>query len=141
MSNINTVALSGNATRDPELKTFESGSKVAKLGLAVNRSRKDPNGDGYIEEASFFDVEVFGNYADVIFAKVRKGDAIVVHGRLEQQSWETDGQKRSKVVVIANQLDGACFYKKAEDVAPIAATETGGTMPAAGENTTDDIPF
>lgn len=136
MANINTVAVSGNVTRDPEMRTFESGTEKASFGLAYNRSRKNADGDGYIEETSFFDVEVFGNFAGLVGKKLRKGDAATVLGRLEQQSWETDGQKRSKVVIIAQQIDSPAFFKKVEEVAPLS---DGAQASAAA--TDDDIPF
>lgn len=137
MPNINTVAVSGNLTRDPEMRVFESGSKKASLGIAYNRARK--SGDDWIEETSFFDIEAFGYLAESIEKKLRKGDAVTVTGRLEQQSWETDGQKRYKVVIVADKIDSPAYFKKAEDVAPLGEGGSGQQAMAAAND--DDIPF
>lgn len=142
MSNINTVAVSGNLTRDPELRHTPSGTAIANLSVAVNRSRKQDDGS-YQDEVSFFDLTAFGNFAELISRKLRKADSVSVLGRLEQQRWETeDGSKRSKVVIIVQTIDSASFYKKDDEVAPMDAGE-----PAAQTGTQtqlpadDDIPF
>ena len=145
MSHINTVALSGNLTRDPEKKVVGDDFTIVNLGLAVNESRKNKDTGDYEEKANFFDVTVFGKFGDLVDRKCRKGDAVTVQGKLEYQSWETeDGSKRSKVVVIARELDGACFYKKDEDVkakeSGVTAT-TGEARTPQGDATDDDIPF
>lgn len=152
MSNINTVAVSGNLTRDPELRTFGDDGKVANLGIAVNRQRKDASGD-YVDEVSFFDVTVWGNFAGLTARKLRKGDSATILGRLEQQTWEKDGEKKSKVVIIASTIDSEGFFRskdedRSEDEAQGAgyepantpsgeATESTAAKPAAD----DDIPF
>lgn len=146
MSNINTVAISGNATRDPEIKTFDSGASVAEFGIAVNRRRK--SGDEYVDETSFFDVKAFGGtsgpgLAGLIGRKIRKGDAVTIAGRLEQRSWETENGKRSKVEIIINDIDSPAMYKKDEDVAPLASNGENAQPPLAegGAAPADDIPF
>lgn len=144
MSNINIVALSGNAVADPEIKHVgaEGDFAICNLRMAVNRDKKQADGS-YESEASYFDVTVLGKFGDLVDRKVRKGDAIVVGGRLEQQRWETtEGDKRSKVVVICNDLDGSAMYRKADDVP--AKTEGGSSPAPAGSSpkpTDDDIPF
>jgi len=116
MSHINTVALSGRATRDPEYVEMPSGNNLAKFGIAVERSWIDKNTSERVVKTSFFDVNVWGPFADVIFAKLRKGDAISLTGQLEQETWvdkETNGN-RSRVLVNANQVDGDCLFRKAD---------------------------
>ena len=104
MASYNRVVLVGNMTRDVELRTIQSGKSVAEIGLAVNERRPDPNGSGWIEEANFFDVTVWGRNAEVLRDYTRKGSSILVEGRLKQDTWEQDGQKRSKVKVVADRV-------------------------------------
>lgn len=144
MANVNTVTVSGNLTRDPETRwTSEDGSSaIVSLGIAVNRSRKNGEGE-YVDEVSFFDIDVFGSFALLVARKLRKGDSAVVNGRLEQQRYEQDGTERSKVKIIATQIDSqGLFRSKDEDNTPTAAVaaETGqAEIPAAPSD--DDIPF
>lgn len=137
MSNVNTVAVSGNLVADPELKTLPSGTVVAELRMATNRSRKTD--DGYVDEASYFDISAFGKFAELIGRKCRKADPVTVTGRLEQQRWQnSEGENRSKVVIIANEIDSPAFFKKDEDVAPLAGGESTTDAAATAQ---DDIPF
>lgn len=152
MSNINTVAVSGNLTRDPELKTFGDDGKVANLGIAVNRQRKDAGGD-YVDEVSFFDVTVWGNFAGLVCRKLRKGDSCTIMGRLEQQTWEKDGEKKSKVVIIASTIDSDGFFRSKDEDRSEGESQSDNFVPAntpSGEATEsaasttaadDDIPF
>lgn len=147
MSNIITATLSGNVVADPEIKYVgaDGDFAICNLRLACNRDKKQADGS-YESEASYFDLTVLGKFGELVDRKVRKGDAIVANCRPEQQRWEAeDGTKRSKVVFIVNDLDGAAMYRKAEDVP--AKTEgsasPGGTLPQGGAATPvdDDIPF
>ena len=96
MANGNTITIIGNVTRDPELRYLTSGTALAQLGVAVNR-RYQQNGE-WQEDTSFFDVVCWRDLADTVSEAISKGDRIIVTGRLEQRSWETqDGDKRSKV--------------------------------------------
>jgi single-strand DNA-binding protein len=140
MSNVNSVTLSGNLTRDPEQV---EGHQIVKFGMANNRRRKNKETEEYEDEVSFFDVTVFGNFADLVMRKLRKGQPVTVQGRLEEQRWETEDGKRSKVVVIAFEIDGPGFYVKDEDVPAIEGQEA---MPVEEEakpksQNDDDIPF
>jgi single-strand DNA-binding protein len=117
MSNVNTATISGNITRDPEAFGKDADNPVVKFGLAINRSYKAKDAEEYTEETSFIDVTCFSGLAKIAFRKLRKGDLITVNGRLKQETWETDGgEKRSKVGVIANEIDGAGMFRgKDED--------------------------
>lgn len=127
MSNVNNVTISGNLCADPEVIETKGGTPLTKLRIAVNRTRKVD--DEYVEEASFFNVTVFGNFAALCARKLTKGTACTIQGRLEEQRWETDGgEKRSKVVIIAYEIDSAAFYVK--DGEQPAAAETQGTTDA-----------
>jgi len=135
LSNINTVTISGNLTRDPELRHTKSDTAVCNISVAVNRSVK--RDDEWVEEPSFFDVTVFGGRGEQCAAKCAKGSFVTVSGRLEQQRWETEeGDKRQKVVIIAQQIEGADFFKKRDESAASTPAESG-TAAAAD----DDIPF
>lgn len=144
MSNINTVAASGNLTADPEIKMTGSDGDFAivNLRMANNRSKKQQDGS-YEDEVSYFDVTVFGKFAELVDRKARKGDPITVQGRLEQQRWETsDGDKRSKVVIIAQTIDSPAFFRKDEDVkAKEDGSSTAAPDAAAPAPADDDIPF
>lgn len=102
MADVNYVILIGRLTRDAELKYTTSGLPIASLGLAVNRRRK--NGEQWIDEASFFDVSLFGRSAESLKPYLVKGKQIAVEGELRQDRWEQDGQPRSKVVIAANNV-------------------------------------
>lgn len=98
------VTLVGNATRDVELKYSAKGVAVASFGIAVNRRWQAQNGE-WEEKVSFFDVTAFGTLAENAAETVVRGTRVVVVGRLEQRSWETDsGEKRSKVEVTADEV-------------------------------------
>ena len=142
MSHINSVTVSGNLTADPEKKVVGDDFTIVNLRLANNRQKKV--GDEYVEEASYFDVTVFGKFGDLVDRKLRKGDNVSVQGRLEQQRWETaEGDKRSKVVIIANEIDSKAFFQKDEEGAAKQSGETAtdGSAPPAPAATDDDIPF
>lgn len=103
MASFNRVILLGNLTRDPELRYIQSGMAVTDLGLAVNDKRKGPNGD-WIEEVTFVDVTAWGRNAEVASEYLTKGSPVLIEGRLKLDSWEKDGQKRSKLKVVCETL-------------------------------------
>lgn len=100
MNDLNQLTLSGRLTRDPNLKTFQSGSMVVELSLAVNRKF----GAEAREETAFIDVEAWGKLAEIIKDRASKGSFVVVTGRLKQDSWETEEGKRSKLLVVAEDF-------------------------------------
>ena len=102
MANFNRVVLVGNVTRDPELRHIPSGLAVSEIGLAVNDRRKTQAGE-WIEETSFIDVTLWGRQAEIVCEYVSKGSPLLVEGRLKQDTWEQEGQKRSKLKVIAEK--------------------------------------
>jgi len=100
MSNGNTVTLIGNVTRDPELRFTPSGSAIATFGLAVNRRWQNRQTNEWEEQVSFFDVVCWRELGENVCESATKGTRLIVTGRLEQRSWDSDGEKRSKVEVI-----------------------------------------
>ncbi len=105
---INQVILMGNLTRDPELRTTPTGQNVCSFSMAVNRSWQ--GSDGQQQDAvDYFDVTAWGKLGELVNQYLKKGRKCLVMGRLSQRSWEKDGQKHSKVEVVANDvtfLDG-----------------------------------
>ena len=101
----NTVTLVGNVTRDPELRFTPSGQAVATFGLAVNRRWQNRQNNEWEEQTSFFDVKCWAQMAENVGESLHRGARVVVSGRLEQRSWETEqGDKRSKVEVVADEI-------------------------------------
>ena len=100
----NTVTIVGNATREPELRFTASGPAVATFGVAVNRRWQNRNNE-WEESTSFFDVTCWAQLAENVAESVPKGGRVVVTGRLDQRSWETqEGDKRSKVEIVADDV-------------------------------------
>lgn len=100
----NKVILMGNLTRDPELRTTPNGQSVCSFGLAVNRTWK--GADGQTQEAvSYIDCVAWGKPGEILSQYLQKGRPVLVSGRLEQRSWESEGQKRSKVEVIVEDFN------------------------------------
>ncbi len=114
MANDNTVTVVGNATRDPELRFTPSGQAVATFGLAVNRRWQNRQTQEWEEKVSFFDVTCWAQMAENVAESVQKGTRVVVTGRLEQRSWETnDGEKKSKVEIVADEVGPSLRYATA----------------------------
>lgn len=134
MTDINNVYLVGRLTKDAELNYF--GDNIAKLTftLAVNRSRK--SGNDWIDEASFFDCVMFGKMAETIKNYMRKGKQLVFSGHAQQERWEKDGQKHSKIVFVADTVQLIASGEKAP------AQENAGFTPN-GNNAgfPEDVPF
>ena len=100
--NINRVVLTGNLTRDPDVRATPGGLSICKFGIAVNTRRK--SGDQWEEKPNFFRVTVFGRQADTCGQYLKKGRPVAIDGRLEWSTWETEGQKRESVDIIADTV-------------------------------------
>src|SRR5262245_39057997 len=103
MASFNRVILLGNLTRDVEVRDLQSGTAVADVGMAVNDRRKGQNGE-WIDEATFVDVTLWGRTAEVAGEYLSKGSPLLVEGRLKYDTWEKDGQKRSKLSVVCERM-------------------------------------
>ena len=103
MSSFSVVVLVGNLTRDAQLKYTPSGYPICTFGIAINTRKK--SGDQWVDEANFFDVELFGKSAESLNQYLTKGKMIGVEGELRQDRWEQDGQSRSKVKIVANRVN------------------------------------
>lgn len=100
---LNQVTLMGNLTRDPELRQTPTGQNVTSFSLALNRSYKDQSGE-WQEATDYIDIVCWGPLAERVAQYLSKGRRCLVQGRLQSRSWEQDGQKRSKVEVLANDV-------------------------------------
>jgi len=103
MASFNKVILVGNLTRSPELRSIPSGTSVTDIGLAVNSRRKSLSGES-IDETLFVDITLWGREAEVVCQYATKGSPLLVEGRLKQESWESEGQKRTKMKVIGERV-------------------------------------
>ena len=110
MANLNKVMLIGRLTRDPEVRTFSNGGKVAKIGFAVNNRKKDPQSGQWVDDPVFLDVEAFnrgenGKQADLVEQYLKKGHQAYIEGSLKLDQWtDKDGQKRSKLKIVMNNV-------------------------------------
>ena len=102
MEDINNLTIIGNMVKDAELKYTNSGTAITKLTIAVNRSVK--KGDNWEDEASFFEVSLWGKRVESLNQYLLKGTKIAVNGSLKQETWEQDGNKRSKVIIMADNI-------------------------------------
>ncbi len=100
---LNQVTLMGNLTRDPELRQTPTGQNVTSFSLALNRSYKDQSGE-WQEVTDYIDIVCWGPLAERVAQYLFKGRRCLVQGRLQSRSWEQDGNKRSKVEVLANDV-------------------------------------
>jgi len=100
---LNQVTLMGNLTRDPELRQTPTGQNVTSFSLALNRSYKDQSGE-WQEATDYIDIVAWGPLAERVSQYLTKGRRCLVQGRLQSRSWEQEGQKRSKVEVLANDV-------------------------------------
>ena len=150
MADINHVVLVGRLTRDAELKYTANGQAVCKFSVAVNRRRK--NGDQWVDEANFFDVVLWGRQGEALNQYLVKGKMVGVTGELRQDRWEQDGQNRSRVEVVAANIQligsggagsGAPGGGYAEHRDDGYADRPGRDVPPQGgdDSFTDDIPF
>lgn len=158
MANLNKVMLIGRLTRDPEVRVFSNGGKVAKFGFAVNNRKKNNQTGQWEDEPCFLDCEVFnrgemGKKADLAEQYLAKGKQVYLEGHLKLESWTgQDGQKRNKIMVVVDEMQflepkgdgqggGAARSAPTKRTSP-PMDEGGDEMPEFGTSTADsDIPF
>ena len=136
---INTVALVGNLVRDPEVRATTSGNTVMNFSLAVNERERNAQGE-YEDVHSYFDMVMFGNRAEAVSRFISKGSKVAVRGHLKQRRWEKDGQRRSKVEVIVEDLDFMSRQQQPEYEEP-SYSAPAPKRPSAMEFYDEDMPF
>lgn len=150
---INRVAISGNLTRDVDLRTAQSGMPVLGFGVAVNDRRKNNQTGEWEDYPNFIDCTMFGARAQSVSRFLSKGSKVAIEGKLRWSQWERDGQKRSKIEVVVDEIE----FMASRNDAPSQATaqpvrqqapyqpQMGGMPQAVGPVTgtiyDDDIPF
>ena len=118
---INRVAISGNLTRDPELRATQSGMQVLSLGVAVNDRRKNQATGEWGDYPNFVDCTMFGTRAEAVSRYLSKGSKVAIEGKLRYSSWETkEGQRRSKLEVIVDEIE--LMSRRDGQAAPAVAT-------------------
>lgn len=111
----NAVTVSGNLTREPEIRYTRDGQATAVLGIAVNRRWQDRQTQQWEESTSFFEVVCWRDLAENATLSLAKGMRVVVSGRLEQRSWETDdGERRSRVEIVADEIGPSLRFSTAD---------------------------
>jgi single-strand DNA-binding protein len=152
-SNINRVIITGNLTRDPELRSLPSGTNVCELRVAVNSSRKDENGN-WVDKPNYFNVKVWGAQGENCSTYLSKGRPVAVDGRLDWREWEaSDGSgKRQSVEIVADRVQflgsrdsggqGNGYQAPQSDV-PADTSDFESSQPSAvgTSGADDDIPF
>lgn len=149
---LNKVFLVGNLTRDPELKALPSGTKVVSFSIATNRIFKDKDGRKQ-EQADYHNIVAFAKLAELSAQYLKKGQQVLIEGRIQTRSWETNGEKKYRTEIIA---DGVQFGAKSGGAGPSSGPSAGSSKPSdaapapAGSDTIeypseeinpDDIPF
>ena len=146
-TNINRVIVTGNLTRDPELRSTPSGTSVCSLRIAVNSRRKDSESGQWVDKPNYFDVTVWGAQGENCANYLAKGRPVAVDGRLDWREWEAqDGTKRQAIEIIAESVQflGSPNGSKANgNVAEseVKADTSDFDKVEAGTSSDDDIPF
>ena len=102
---INRVTITGNLTRDPELKRTAGGTAVLEMGVAVNDRRRNQQSGEWEDVPNFVDCTMFGARAEALAGRLSKGQKVAIEGKLRWSQWERDGQKRSKLSVTVDEVE------------------------------------
>jgi single-strand DNA-binding protein len=158
-SNINRVIITGNLTRDPELRSTGGGLSVCGLRIAVNTRRKDGASGEWVDKPNYFDVTIFGRQGENAAQYLSKGRGVAIDGRLEWREWQDkEGNKRQNVDIIADNVQflsdgggqggggngGGGFTPRSDvpaDTGDFSPTPVGGGSYGGGSAPDDDIPF
>lgn len=136
MADINSVNLSGNLTRDPELRTTANGTHVLGFGIAVNDRRRNQQTGEWEDYPNFVDCTMFGARAEAVSRFLSKGRKVAVNGKLRWRSWEKDGVTRSKIEVIVDEIVFMSSSDGGEQ--PVVALEPVVEAPIMYD---EDVPF
>lgn len=132
MTASNDVTIIGNLTRDPELRFLTSGTALTNLGIACNRRYQKNN--EWVEDTSFFDCVIWRDQAENVAESLTKGDRVIISGRMEQRTWETDeGDKRSKVEIVVDEIGPSLRWATASPTRqPKKDGSNGGSSSSSG---------
>ena len=151
-TNLNRVIITGNLTRDPDLRNLPSGTAVCELRVAVNSSRKDESGN-WVDKPNYFNVKVWGAQGENCATYLTKGRPVAIDGRLDWREWEgQNGEKRQAVEIIADRVQflgsrdgngegGGNRFNAQSDVPADTSDFDSPSAPAAVGAPDDDIPF
>jgi len=147
MANLNKVMLIGRLTRDPEIKSFSNGGKIAKVGFAVNNKKKNMQSGQWEDVPVWIDLK-FANretgrkLADLVESSLKKGQQIYVEGHLVLEEWvgKEDGKKASKMVVAVDNFE---FLEKREGGSGggMSRPSSAAAQPSGGDETIEEVPF
>ena len=139
---INRVNISGNLTRDPEVRMTSGGTQVLSFGVAVNDRRRNPQTGEWEDYPNFVDCTMFGSRAEAVSRYLAKGSKVAIEGKLRYSSWERDGQRRSKLEVIVDEIEFMSRGQQGQGVPRTAAQPTLPVQTAPEVDVYDeDIPF
>lgn len=131
------VSIEGRVASDPELKFAASGTAVGRVRLVASSRKKE--GDQWVDDKTLWiNVTCFKSLAENVAGSLKKGDLVIANGRIQTEEWETDGQKRSAIVMIADSIGPSLVFKSAEIKDTVSSGGGGGSAPAAQ---TDEPPF
>lgn len=138
---INKVMITGNLTRDAEVRTTQSGTAVLNLGVAVNDRRRNAQTGEWEDYANFVDCTMFGKRAEAIQSYLTKGTKVAIEGRLHYSSWDdaSSGQKRSKLNVTIDEIE--FMSSRSGNAASPQRSEVVSEAPAPAAYSDEDIPF
>ena len=141
MRGFSKAIITGNLTRDPELRTTSNGSTVCGFTVAVNRTYRDASGEQN-EDVSFIDCSAWGKLGEMINQYAKKGSGVLVSGRLDQRSWEdkTDGKKRSRVEIVVEDFNFTGSSSNRDNASGSYDGGSSSSSSAAASDTPDDIP-
>jgi single-strand DNA-binding protein len=158
IANVNVVVISGNLTRDPELRHTGGGTPVCKMRVAVNARRKNGQTGEWVDKPNFLDVVVWGKFGETCAEHLGKGRKVTVNGRLDWREWEDQaGNKRQAVEIIADGVEWGPKPQGSGSASPESTTANNGQLETAakaedadqpetaaetnGEKAEEDIPF
>lgn len=140
--NLNSIIIGGRLTRDPELKHTQSGVAICRFSICNNQRRKEA------DIATFLDCTAFGKTAETVAEHMTKGQRIVVTGKIRQETWEKDGEKRSKLTIDVDRFDfvdprggGKGDTEEERPAAPRKAAPARTSQASKNDDNFDDIPF
>ena len=141
MRGFSKAIITGNLTRDPELRTTPNGASVCSFSVAVNRTYRDASGEQK-EDVSFIDCSAWGKLGEMINQYAKKGSGVLVSGRLDQRSWEdkTDGKKRSRVEIVVEDFNFTGSSSNRDNASGSYDGGSSSSSSAAASDTPDDIP-